>query len=201
MAGLTTRNELIQMKKIAYLRVSTHEQRPDRQIDGLKGMCDELRIETASACSASRPVYESVIRELGAGDILIIWDLDRAYRSAKDALTELDRLRERGIDFQIANLSIDTTTPAGIFVYTIMSALAEFERRTLAQRTREGVAAARRRGKRIGRPPKMDSAQLRRAARRIASGDETIAAIAREHGVAPWTLSRALKRHSKNTLP
>lgn len=187
------------MKKIAYLRVSTHEQSPDRQIDGLKGLCDDLRIETVSACSRRRPVYEDVLAELRSGDILIIWDLDRAYRSAKDALTELDRLRERGIDFQIANLSIDTTTPAGIFVYTIMSALAEFERRTLSQRTKEGVAAARRRGKRIGRPPKMDNAELTRAARRIKYEKESIAAIAREHGVAPWTLSRALKRKAALT--
>lgn len=197
---MTNRNKLIYMRKIGYLRVSTYEQRPDRQIDGLRDMCDDLRIETISACSPHRPVYEAVLDDLRPGDMLIIWDLDRAYRSAKDALTELDRLRERGIDFQIANLSIDTTTPAGIFVYTIMSALAEFERRTLAQRTREGVAAARRRGKRIGRPPKLDDAQLRRAARRIASGNETIAAIAREHGVAPWTLSRALKRNEQSSL-
>lgn len=186
------------MRKIGYLRVSTQEQKPDRQIDGLKHICDELHIEKCSAAARSRPVYEWVRASLQPGDMLVIWDLDRAYRSARDALNELDALRERGIAFRIANLHIDTSTASGILVYTIMSALAEFERRNLIQRTREGVAAARRRGKRIGRPPKLDTAQLRRAARRIKYGKESIAAIAREHGVAPWTLSRALKRQARS---
>lgn len=181
------------MTKIAYLRVSTNEQRPDRQIDGLKGFCDDLRIETVSACRRHRPVYEAAIAELRAGDMLVIWDLDRAYRSAKDALTELDALRDRGIGFHIANLAIDTSTPAGILVYTIMSALAEFERRTLSQRTKEGVAAARRRGKRIGRPPKLDKRQLQEARRRLQC-KETVSCVARRFGVAPWTLTRALRR-------
>ena len=77
-----------------------------------------------------------------------VWDLDRAFRSVVDALTEAEKLRQRGIHFRIASLHIDTSTPAGIFVYTMMSALAEFERRTLSQRTREGLAAARKRGER-----------------------------------------------------
>ena len=182
------------MRKIAYLRVSTHEQRPDRQIDGLGAMCDDLRIETVSACSKRRPVYETLVAELEAGDVLVIWDLDRAYRSTKDALTQLDVLRERGVAFQIANLNVDTTTPAGIFVYTLMGALAEFERRTLSQRTKEGVAAARRRGKRIGRPRKLSDRQVREARRRLEQNAESKACIARRLGVASWTLTRALRR-------
>jgi DNA invertase Pin-like site-specific DNA recombinase len=106
------------MKKFAYLRISTSEQRPDRQIDGLKGFCDELHIETLSACHKNRPVYEQVVKSLEAGDMLVVGDLDRALRSVVDALTEAERLRLRGVHFKIANLNIDTTTPAGIFVYT-----------------------------------------------------------------------------------
>lgn len=114
-----------------------------------------------------------------------------------DALTEAEKLRKRGVEFQIANLHIDTSTPAGLFVYTMMSALAEFERRILSQRTKEGLAAARRRGKRIGRPPKMSDIQLAKVAVRVGRPGESLAKIAREHGVAPWTLSRALKRRSE----
>lgn len=187
------------MRKIAYLRVSTTEQRPDRQVDGLRATCDELYIETLSAVSPRRPVYEAVIAQLKPGDMLVVWDLDRAFRSVVDALTEAEKLRRRGVEFQIANLHIDTSTPAGIFVYTMMSALAEFERRTLSQRTKEGLAAARRRGKRIGRPPKMSHSQLVSAALRLAQGGESLSEIAREHGVAPWTLSRALKRHGASS--
>lgn len=120
------------MRKIGYMRVSTGEQRPDRQIDGLKEICDEYFVETLSAVSRKRPIYQKVIRSLKPGDMLVVWDLDRAFRSAKDALNELDLLQKRGVEFRIASLKIDTTTPEGYFVYTIMGAVAEFERRNLA---------------------------------------------------------------------
>lgn len=182
------------MRTIGYLRVSTAEQRPDRQIDGLRMICDELHIEKLSAVCPHRPVYERVIKSLNQGDMLVVWDLDRAFRSVIDALAEAEKLRARGIHFRIASLSIDTSTPAGIFVYTMMSALAEFERRTLSQRTKEGLAAAKARGKRLGRPRKLNEAQLLAANKRICAG-ETISAIASDYDVAPWTLTRALRRH------
>lgn len=188
------------MRKIAYLRVSTAEQRPDRQIDGLRETCDELHVETLSAVSPRRPVYDRVVRKLRPGDMLVVWDLDRAFRSVVDALTEAEKLRARGIELRIANLQVDTTTPGGIFVYTIMSALAEFERRTLSQRTKEGLAAARRRGKRLGRPPKMTAGQLRAASRRLANGEKP-SQIAPDYGVAPWTLTRALRRNAQRRTP
>jgi len=181
------------MKKIAYLRVSTPDQSPDRQIDGLREICDELHIEFLSACSESRPVFDRVIASLEPGDMLVVWDLDRAFRSVVDALTEGEKLRQRGVHFRIANLNIDTSTPAGIFVYTMVSALAEFERRTLSQRTREGLAAARRRGKRIGRPRSLSEEQIDEARQRLAAG-ETTSRIAAEMRVARWTLGRSLRR-------
>lgn len=184
------------MRKVAYLRVSTAEQRPDRQIDGLKDVCDELHIETLSACHGRRPVYERVIESLRSGDMLVVWDLDRAFRSVVDALTEAEALRSRGVHFRIANLSIDTTTPAGIFVYTMLSALAEFERRTLSQRTKEGLQAARRRGKRIGRPPSLTDRQVDDARHRIEAVGESTSRVAKEMGVPRWTLSRSIRRQA-----
>lgn len=181
------------MRKIAYLRVSTAEQRPDRQIDGLSQIADELHVETLSAVSKRRPVYESVVAMLQRGDMLVVWDLDRAYRSAKDAINALDLLRDRGIHFHIANLRLDTSTPHGTLIYIIMSGLAQFERDTLAQRTREGIAAARARGKRIGRPPKLNRRQLADARQRVKHGDRP-AAVAADYDIAPWTLTRALRR-------
>ncbi|WP_223478901.1 recombinase family protein [Oricola indica] len=181
-------------RRIGYLRVSTAEQRPDRQIDGLRHICDELHIEKISATSKRRAVYESVIAGLQPGDFFVIWDLDRAFRSAKDALVELDRLRERGIEIQIANLSIDTATPYGMLLYTFVSGLAEFERRLLSQRTREGLAAARGRGVRLGRPPKMTAAQIKTARKKLAGKHATTASVAAFYGVHPWTLRRAINR-------
>lgn len=181
-------------KKIAYLRISTTEQRPDRQIQGLRAVADELHIEVASGATLRRPVYRAVVAGLSAGDVLVVWDLDRAYRSVVDALSEIEKLKAQGIDLHIVNLDIDLSTAAGMFVYTIMGALAEFERRTLSQRTREGLAAARARGAQLGRPRKLSDCQVRRARRCLQRSKMTIKALAQELGVSPWTLSRNIRQ-------
>lgn len=186
----------LKTKRIGYLRVSTQEQRPDRQIDGLRGQCDEHYVETLSAVSPRRPVYDMVIGKLRPGDTLVVWDLDRAFRSVVDAVTQAERLRQADIEFQIVNLKVDTATASGMLLYTAMSAFAEFERKMLAQRTKEGLAAARRRGVRLGRPPKLDPIQLDAARQRLLC-EETTANLAREFGVAPWTLTRALRRQEQ----
>lgn len=181
-------------RKIGYLRVSTQEQKPDRQILGLEGICDELHVERLSAVSRHRPVYEAVLARLAAGDTLVVLDLDRAFRSAKDALTQMDDLRARGIEFHIANLALDTASPAGKFVYTVLSAFAEMERTMLSQRTREGLAAARRRGKRLGRPPKLSADDVAEARVRVQDQCEALEKVAPDFDVSPTTLSRALRR-------
>jgi len=180
--------------RIGYLRVSTEEQRPDRQIDALTPICDELHIEKLSASAKNRPVYERTIKSLKSGDVFVIWDLDRAYRSAKDALNELDNLRERGIEIQIASIHIDTSTPHGMLIYTFISGLAEFERRLLSERTKQGLEAARRRGQRLGPPIKMTDAQVRSAMRKIALKKASVAEIAALNGVHPSTVARSIKR-------
>ncbi|MDX8348891.1 recombinase family protein [Cognatiyoonia sp. IB215446] len=181
------------MKKLGYLRVSTADQKPDRQIDGLRFVCDELFVEYASAANTKRPVYEEVIARLNPGDGLVVWDLDRAFRSVVDALIEVEKLKERGIHLEIVNLNIDTNTPGGMLIYTVVSALAEFERRMLSSRTKEGMAAAKARGKHVGRPPKLSTAQLDDAIARIGSGTP-VNKVAAAFDMAPWSLTRAIKR-------
>lgn len=182
------------MRKIAYIRVSTPDQRHDRQVEGLRALCDELHLETLSACAGRRPVYDRVLERLRPNDMLVVWDLDRAFRSVVDALTEAEKLRQRGVHFRVANLNIDTSTPAGIFVYTMLSALAEFERRMLSQRTKEGLAAARARGAKIGRPRSLSDAQVAEARSRIERDSAPISLVAAEFGVPRWTLARSIKR-------
>lgn len=184
------------MRRIGYLRVSTEEQRPDRQIEGLKSLCDELHIETLSAVSKYRPVYEAVKARLEPGDMLVVWDLDRAFRSARDALNELDAFQRRSINFVIANLKLDTTTAEGYYVYTIMSANSEFERRMLSRRTKQGLAAARARGKVLGRPRKLTARQIDHARQLVEARESTITAMAKEFKVGRWTLTRALRRRT-----
>ena len=141
--------------KIGYLRVSTVDQNHQRQIDSLKTVCDELYTETISAINKKRPVFERVIGKLHAGDTLVVHDLDRAFRSTLDALKQAEQLRKRGVEFQILSLNVDTGTPAGQLVFTVMAAFAQYERQCLSQRTKEGMAAAKRRGKHVGRPKKI----------------------------------------------
>lgn len=176
------------------MRVSTQEQCPDRQVDGLRDRCSELCLETLSAVSPRRPVFEAIIDRLRPGDTLVVWDLDRAFRSVLDAVTQAERLRQKGVEFEIVSLQIDTATPAGMLVYTIMSAIAEFERRLLAQRTREGLASARLRGARLGRPRKLNDGQLEQARAILDAREGTTASVAQSFGVAPWTLTRSLQR-------
>jgi DNA invertase Pin-like site-specific DNA recombinase len=192
----TIANETILMRKIGYLRVSRSEQRPDRQINGLRELCDELYIEIASGARLDRPVYRDVIARLAIGDTLVVWDLDRAYRSASQALNDLEALHRRGISILIVNQAIDTTTPTGVFIFTVMAGLATFERQTLSRRTREGLAAARRRGRVLGRPRKLDDTKLRELRGMLARGETTKTAAAAQWGVARWTLTRSLKRLS-----
>ncbi|MGJ8530185.1 recombinase family protein [Maritalea sp.] len=180
--------------RIGYLRVSTEEQKPDRQIDALTPICDQLHIEKVSAVAKHRPVYEKLTNSLQSGDIFVIWDLDRAFRSAKDALNELDRLRNRGIEIQIASIHIDTSTPHGMLIYTFISGLAEFERRLLSERTKQGLAAARKRGQRLGPPPKLSNEQISHANRQISTKTATIAQMAAYYGVHPSTIMRSIKR-------
>lgn len=182
------------MKKFGYLRISTYEQSPNRQIDGLKDLCDEILIETLSAVSDKRPVFDALIEKLERSDTLVVWDLDRAFRSTVDAILTAEALRERGINFQIVSLCVDTTTPAGELLYTVMAAAAQFERRILIQRTKEGLAAARARGVRLGRPPKLNAAQANHAAHRLKQGVSTLDDLAAEFGVSVWTVDRAVKR-------
>jgi len=185
--------------KIGYLRVSTENQKEDRQEDGLKALCDELYVEKLSAVSKTRPVYQQVIEKLQPHDTLVVWDLDRAFRSTVDALLEVEKLRRREIEFQIVNLNVDTATPAGELIYTVMAAVSQFERQTLIRRTREGMVAAKLRGKHIGRPRNPILEEVALAHSRIEAGEGTIDEIAASFGCSRKNLEQEVKRFALNT--
>lgn len=184
------------MKKIGYLRVSTEEQRPDRQIDGLDPICDEIHIERLSAVAKKRPIFETVMGKLETGDTLVVWDLDRAFRSTVDAFLQAEKLRKRGIQFRIVTLDVDTSEPVGQFFYTIMAAYAQFERQNVSRRTKEGLEAARKRGTRLGRPPKLDFKDIQAITKLIETKQEDLVSLARLYEVHPSTISRAINRYN-----
>lgn len=180
--------------KIGYLRVSLESQKEDRQEDGLKAICDELYVEKMSGARKDRPVYQQVVSRLRPGDTLVVWDLDRAFRSTVDALLEAEKLRHRGIGFQIVNLNIDTATPSGELIYTVMAAFAQFERSNLIKRTKEGMAAARLRGKHIGRPRKLNLDEVLLAHAKVQAGEATITELAEQFDCSRETLAQAMRR-------
>lgn len=179
--------------KIGYLRVSTEEQNENRQVDALLPICDEIHIEKLSAVAKSRPIFKSILKKLKKGDTLVVWSLDRAFRSVKDALIQADKLKERGINFQIVSLGVDTSTADGRLAFTVVAAVAEHERNRLSERTKQGLEAARKRGKVLGPKRKMTDRQIRNAIKRIQAGEDR-KKVAQQYNVHPWTLTRNINR-------
>jgi DNA invertase Pin-like site-specific DNA recombinase len=143
------------MAKIGYVRTSTNKQYTDRQINELEAHCDKVHVEDGvSARNKNRPIYRQVIAELTEGDELIVMSFDRAYRSVIEGLLSLDELTERKITLRSLSQRFDPTTPDGRLFFTIIIALGEWEVGINTWRTIQGLKAAVKRGKRLGRPPK-----------------------------------------------
>ena len=140
---------------IGYARISTHEQNLDLQIDALKkeGCAKKnIYIDKASGAKTERPGLEACLKSLQEGDTLLVWRLDRLGRSMTHLVTLIEQLLEKKIGFKsIRDGAIDTTTASGELVFNIFSALAQFERRLIQERTKAGLSAARARGKTGGR--------------------------------------------------
>ena len=148
------------MAKIGYARVSTRSQKDDSQIDELTGYgCDKIFTDKASGKLAARPELDKALAYLREGDVLVITRLSRAMRSLKHLLALADELRERGIDLVILRQHIDTTTPTGRLVFHVLGAIDEFQRELIIEGTREGLEAARARGRTGGRKPKLSAAR------------------------------------------
>lgn len=181
-------------RRIGYIRVSTPEQRSDRQCVGLQEGCDQLHLEQQSAVAGHRPIFDEALASLSAGDTFVVWDLDRAFRSTLDAILTAESLKARGVGMHIMSLNIDTTTPEGELFYTIIAAYAQFERRILRRRTREGIVAARLRGAQIGRPRALSDEVVADAYSYIAETGYPTPYVAALLQVAPVTLDRGFKR-------
>ncbi|MGD9537144.1 MAG: recombinase family protein [Alphaproteobacteria bacterium] len=180
--------------KIGYARVSTDEQTLDLQIDALRA-CGCVRVfhdHGVSGVTDDRPGLTEALAAIDAGDVLVVWKLDRLGRSLSFLIDLIEDLHRRDAGFQSLTDGIDTTTPSGTLVFHIMGALAEFERTLIVERTVAGMEAARRRGKHIGRPRKLTDDQVRQAAKLTA--ENKLQDVADTLGVDRSTLSKAIKR-------
>lgn len=181
-------------RKIGYARVSTDDQNLDLQIHALEGVgCELIFTDKISGTAHERPGLRKALRALRPGDVLVVWRLDRLGRSLEHLVELMKTLGLSGKGFHSLTETIDTTSATGRLILHVMAALSEFERSLIAERTREGLKAARRRGTRLGRPPLMDAVKLDLARQLIADRTLTMAAIADRVGVSTPTLYRALK--------
>ncbi len=195
------RKNLVQKEsmKVGYARVSTEEQNLDLQIEALTDAgCNRIitdKAQSGARAAEGRPGFSEAMDLLDSGDLLVVWKLDRVGRSIADLIHLLKIFGDRGIEFRSLTDGIDTTTAGGRLVFHIMGALAEFERDLIQERTKAGLRAAKKRGKRLGRPPVLSSAQIAHAKTVIETKRETVSGMAEILGVNRSTLQRAMSRN------
>ncbi|MDX1017304.1 helix-turn-helix domain-containing protein [Sinorhizobium medicae] len=179
------------MALIGYARVSTRDQTVAAQLDALRKVeCARIFEEKASGANRDRPQLAAALDYMREGDTLVVWKLDRLARSLKQLTETVETLEDRGIGFRSLTEAIDTTMASGRLVFQIFGALAEFERGVIRERTRAGLDAARSRGRKGGRPPKLKPADLKAAKALLADPEINVEDVARRLGVSPATLYR-----------
>ncbi len=178
---------------VGYARVSTRDQTPALQLDALRATgCQRVFEETASGAQRDRPQLRAALDYLREGDTLVVWKLDRLARSTRQLIGTVEELARRGVGFRCLTQDIDTTSAGGRLVFTIFSAVAEFEREIIRERTRAGLDAARARGRKGGRPRKLKPKDLAAARALLRDPELTVEEVAGRLGVAPSTLYASL---------
>jgi DNA invertase Pin-like site-specific DNA recombinase len=181
--------------RYGYARVSTSKQDTTIQVDALKAAgCNFIFTEKVSGKSTNgRTEFKRLMKALKPGDTVVVTKLDRLARSSRDLLNILHELEEGACGFvSLGETWCDTTSDVGKLVVTIMSGIAEFERKLILSRTEAGILKAREQGKKFGRPSALDVGQKRKIAERYAAG-ETMAALAADYEVGEATIFRALQ--------
>jgi len=180
---------------VGYARVSDEQQSLDRQIDGLVSAGLDARNiykEKITGTKRERPELERMIKELKPGDIILVTELSRLSRSTKDLFFITEQIREKGVDIKSLKESwLDTTTPHGKLMFTIFAGLSQFERDLISERTREGLAAAKSRGRCGGRPSKRNEKAL--TVKLLYDNGVKIADIVKQTELSRSTINRVVK--------
>ncbi|GGO33073.1 MULTISPECIES: recombinase family protein [Deinococcus] len=184
--------------QVGYARVSKqNEQDTAAQLRALKTAgAERVFTEHASGGRWDRPELHKMLDQLRAGDVVVVWKLDRLSRSLKDVLHLMELLGEKGVGFRSLTEAIDTTTPAGRMMMQMVGAFAEFERAMIRERTNAGLEQARLEGRVGGRKRKLLPHQEQDIRESVGSGQRTAAQCARLFGVHPSTITRLLQRQS-----
>lgn len=179
---------------IGYARVSTQDQNINLQKDALeKAGCEAIYCEVSSGSKADRPELKKAISYAREGDTLVVWKLDRLGRSIQHLIDLVNQLQERKIGFKSLQENIDTTTSGGKLIFHIFSALAEFERDIIRERTKAGLQAARARGRKGGRPKGLDVKKIKLAKKLHKDKNYTIKEICETLNISKSSLYNYLK--------
>ena len=175
-----------------YARVSTEAQNLDRQLDALgKYGVDMIYNEKMSGTKKNRPELTKLMDRITEGDTVVVESLSRLGGSTKDLIELTETFQSKGVNLVSLKESIDTNSPTGKLLFTLMSAIAQFERDVIADRTREGLKAARARGRTGGRP-RADPEQVKKAVKLYKTEQYTIKEIEELTGIKKSTLYRNL---------
>lgn len=175
-----------------YARISTSDQSLDGQTDALTvAGAERIFADTISGAKRERAELEQLLDQLRDGDVVTVTKYDRLARSLHDLLDIVKAIEERGAGFRSLAEDIDTTTPAGRLIFHVFASIAQFERERISERTKEGLQAARKRGRVGGRPPALTAAQKTEVRRMRDEEGRSIAAIARLFIVSETTVRRA----------
>jgi len=179
--------------KIGYARVSTEDQHLDLQCHALEqDGCVNIFEEKITGTTQSRPVLNAALASLNAGDTLVVWKLDRLGRSLQHLIEILQALENRSIGFRSISDCIDTTSAGGRLLFHILGALAEFESSLISERTKAGLQAAKRSGKRLGRPRRLNETQIINARMLLHEKNISLQIIATKLQCSEATVWRAL---------
>ena len=184
--------------KVGYARVSTADQYLRMQEDALRSAgCEEIYTDIASGAKSQRPGLDKALNYLREGDTLVVWKLDRLGRSIQHLIQTITTLQEKQIYFKCLQEVIDTTTSGGKLIFHIFSALAEFERDLIHERTEAGLKAARVRGHMGGRPPLLDNRQINRMIEMYDEEKNTVAEICKIYDISRPSFYNYLKQRKK----
>jgi DNA invertase Pin-like site-specific DNA recombinase len=179
---------------IGYARVSTADQTLALQQDALeKAGCTKIFTDVMSGAKAERKGLEEALNYVRENDTLVVWRLDRLGRSLKDLIEQLTELHRRNIGFKSLTENINTMTPGGKLIFHIFGALAEFERDPIKERTTAGPEAARARGRKGGRPKRLNEKKVAMARALYADKSNSIEDICNTLNIGRTTLYRYLK--------
>lgn len=183
---------------IAYVRVSTVEQNEERQIEGLKKYyIDKWYCEKVSAKDTNRPKLKEMLEFAREGDTIFIWDFSRLARSTKDLLNLVELMKSKGIHLKSIKENLDTNTPTGKLMLTMIGAINEFERENMLERQREGIVIAKSKGKYKGKK-EINIENFANHYDRYMKREVSKSKLAKELNISRPTLDKLIKKYENN---